>query len=182
MASVSPHDLLVPDLRNDDLRDMVDSIPDQGGALALYADHDFSDFRLTVTMLEIRRLNDVADYYGIIFRSSVDQSHCYLFEVSSSDGGQYVFSRYYDDGHNARPWQTLADGPAPSLLTGPRESNTISIEAHGNMFSFFINNKSVGAPITDQSKSALLSGEVGLYVEEQGAEVAFSHLYIQPSK
>lgn len=153
----------------------------QGAALALYADHTFNNFRLTVTMLETRRLNDAADYYGIIFHSTFDQSHCYLFEVSSSDGGQYVFSRYDDDGHNAQPWQTLADGPASSLLTGLGESNTISIQAHGTTFSFFVNNKSVGPSVTDQSKSALLSGEVGLYVEEQGAEVTFSHLYIQPS-
>ncbi|MBV9691484.1 MAG: DUF1080 domain-containing protein [Ktedonobacteraceae bacterium] len=147
----------------------------RGAIVALYANHKFNDFRLTVTTLEIRKSNQTPDYYGVVFRSTVDLSHYYLFEVSPSDGGQYLFSRYDDEGHKGRLWQTLADGSTPLL----RESNTIRIEVHGNTFAFFINNKPVIASVTDQS--ALLSGELGLYVEEQGAEVVFSHLFIQPS-
>ncbi len=145
-------------------------------ALALYTDHSFANFRLTVTMSEVNGLHDGADYYGVVLRSATDQSDYYLFEVVAWNGGQYAFLRY--NGH----YQTLAAGPAPSLLPRIGQSNTITVEASGNTFIFFLNGKAVGAPVTDSSRSALTSGEIGLCVEEQNAEVAFSHLHIEPLK
>lgn len=141
-------------------------------ALALYANHSFADLRLTVTMSEVHGLHDAADYYGVVLRSANDQSHYYLFEVSAWNGGQYAFLRYNGQ------YQTLAVGSAPSLLTRIRQSNAITVEAAGNTFTFFVNGRAVGTPVTDSSSSALSSGEIGLYVEEQDAEVAFSHLRI----
>jgi serine/threonine protein kinase len=145
-------------------------------ALALYTDHSFTNFRLTVTMSEVHGLHDGADYYGVVLRSATDQSGYYLFEVAAWNGGQYAFLRY--NGH----YQTLADGPAPSLLPRIGQSNTITVEANSNKFIFFLNGRAVGTPVTDSSRSALTSGEIGLCVEEQNAEVAFSHLHIEPLK
>ena len=145
-------------------------------ALALYAAHDFANLRLTVTMSEGHGQHDGADYYGVVIRSAADQSHYYVFEVVAWNGGQYAFLRY--DGQ----YETLATGPAPSLHLRPDQSNIITVEAIGNTFTFFINGKAVGNPITDSSKSAWASGEVGLYVEEQNAEVVFSNLVIKPLK
>ncbi|MEO8972757.1 MAG: protein kinase [Ktedonobacteraceae bacterium] len=142
-------------------------------ALALYADHSYNDFQLTVTMLEVKGPRNGADYYGIVFRSSAIQSSYYLFEMVAWGGGQYQFLRY--NGH----YTTLAGGPAPSLMTGTGKSNTVTIQAKDNSFSFLINGKSVGSSIKDTSHHALTSGEIGLYVEEQGTEVAFSHLYVK---
>lgn len=142
-------------------------------ALALYADHSYNDFKLTVTMSEIKGTRNGADYYGIVFRSSAIQSSYYLFEMVAWGGGQYQFLRY--NGH----YTTLAGGPAPSLITGLGKNNIVTIQAHDNTFSFLVNNKPVGSPTTDTSKHALTSGEIGLYVEEQGTEVAFSHLYVK---
>jgi serine/threonine protein kinase len=148
----------------------------QDVALALYNGDQFSKFRLTVTMSEIRATTERANYYGVVFRSAVDQSHYYLFEVVTKDRGQYAFLRF-DDGQ----WTSLASGPAPQLLSGPGQSNTITINAIDNTFTFSINEKPVdGKPATDPTKSLLQSGLIGLYVEEQGSEVAFSHLYIVP--
>jgi serine/threonine protein kinase len=161
------------DTHNRQLYHMVNQ-SQQGAIVALYANHKFNNFRLTITTLEIHKFNDTPDYYGVVFRSTVDLSHYYLFEISLSDGGQYLLSRYDDEGHKGGLWQPLAHGVVP-LLTA---SNTIRIEAHGNTFACFINNKPVVASVTDQA--ALFSGELGLYVEEQGAEVAFSHFSIQP--
>ena len=141
-------------------------------ALALYANHSFADLRLTVTMSEVHGLHDAADYYGVVLRSATDQSHYYLFEVSAWNGGQYAFLRYNGQ------YQTLAVGSAPSLLTRAGQSNAITVEAVGNTFTFFVNGRAVGTPVTDSSSSALNSGEIGLYVEEQDAEVAFSRLRI----
>ena len=141
-------------------------------ALALYADHSFANLRLTVTMLQVHGLHDASDYYGVVLRSAIDQSHYYLCEVSAWNGGQYAFIRYNGQ------YQTLAAGLAPSLLTRTGQSNAITVEAVGNTFTFFVNGRAVGTPVTDSSNSALTSGEIGLYVEEQDAEVAFSHLRI----
>jgi serine/threonine protein kinase len=145
-------------------------------ALALYANHTFNDFRLTVSMQEIQGSHNSADYYGIIFRASADQSRYYVFEVDTTEGGQYVFWRY--DGPQ---WRTIKAGPAPSLLLASGRSNTITVEAHGNIFTFLINGKPVDKAMIDSLQPALTSGEIGLYVEEQ-AEVAFSDLHVEVLK
>jgi len=142
-------------------------------ALAFYADHLYTNFRLTVTMSEIHGTLDGADYYGVAFRGDADQSHYYLFEVVAWGGGQYQFLRYDGDAH----WKTLAGGPASSMLATIGKDNTITVLANGNTFSFLINGKPVGPAITDSSPSALSTGEVGFSVEEEGAEIVFSHLY-----
>lgn len=146
-------------------------------ALALCQTHYFDNFSLTVSMQQIHAPVGEADFYGVIFRSTADQSHYYLFEIDPTAGGQYVFLRY--DGDSKTLWKRLAGGPAPSLSATPGQSNVVTIQAKGNTFSFYINNQPVGKPVTDTSKSPLLSGRVGLYVEDQGAEIAFSHLYIK---
>jgi len=142
-------------------------------ALAFYANHLYTNFRLTVTMSEIHGTLDGADYYGVAFRGDADQSHYYLFEVVAWGGGQYQFLRYDGDAH----WKTLAGGPASSMLATFGKDNTITVLANGNTFSFLINGKPVGPAITDSSPSALSTGEVGFSVEEEGAEIVFSHLY-----
>ena len=145
----------------------------QDGALALYSGKKYSKFRLTVTMAQLHSSSENADYYGVVFRSSADQSHYYLFEVVTRAHPEYVVSRF-DSGQ----WHTLAFGSAPSLIPGLKQNNTVIINASGNSFTFSINNKSVTGAVTDPAQSPLRSGLVGLYVEDQGAEVAFSHLYV----
>ena len=144
-------------------------------ALALYQAHQYTDFRLTVTMTQVH-VSGGTGYYGIILRAADDESRYYLFEISTTGLGQYGFSRY--DAQKAPPWVPLAKDKAPSLLTAPGKSNTVSIEARGNSFKFQINGKAVGDPVTDTAKLPLTSGQIGLCVENQGSEVAFSHLYI----
>lgn len=145
----------------------------QNVALALYAAHQYTNFRLFVSMTEVHGSHDSADYYGIVFRSAADQSRYYVFEVVSWGSGDYAFWRF--DGK----WNLLASGPAPSLLTSTGAVNTIGVDAAGNTFSFTINHRPVGPSVIDTSRQAMTSGEVGLYVEEN-SEIAFSHLYITP--
>lgn len=138
-------------------------------ALALYEGQQFENFRLSVTMTQIRAAQADRDYYGVVFRCAPDQSHYYLFEIVPT--GQYDFMRY--DGY----WTNLVNGWSPALTAG--KSNTITIEANGNTFIFSVNGKTVGAPVKDASSALLSTGQVGLYVENQGVEIAFSHLYIE---
>jgi len=143
-------------------------------ALAFYGNHQFSNFRLSVTLSETHSSQSGADYYGVVFRASPDQSSYYLFDVDASNGGGYTFYRY--DGQ----WHTLAAGAVASFAPGLGQHNVITVEAKGNTFSFFINGKSVDKPVIDVSKSALNAGEIGLCVEDKNSEVVFSHMYITP--
>ena len=143
-------------------------------ALALYSGHLFSDFRLSVTMDEVQAQHSGANYYGVVFRCSADQARYYLFEIGTTAGAQYDFLLRYDG-----QWKSLADGYPSAPIHGNGQSNTVTIEAHSNTFTFQINGRQVGAPVTVAAKPPMTAGQVGLYVEDQGAEVAFSHLYIQ---
>jgi serine/threonine protein kinase len=143
-------------------------------ALAFYGDHEYSNFRLSVTLSEISSLKNGADYSGIVFRASADQSHYYLFDVDASGGGGYTFYRY--DGQ----WHILAAGQTASFLPGLGQHNVITVMAKGNTFSFFINGKAIGKAVTDVAKFALSKGEIGLCVEESNSKVAFSHMYVTP--
>jgi hypothetical protein len=143
--------------------------------ISLFQGDTYGDFQLSVTMQEMRGPNNNC-YYGVVFRSASDQSQYYLFEVLTSgvdQYGKYAFWRYDET------WTPLVTGDAPALLTDPGKSNTLTVKAQGDHFSFTINQKALGQTVTDSSKSALKLGQIGLYVETQGSEIAFSHLYVK---
>jgi eukaryotic-like serine/threonine-protein kinase len=142
--------------------------------------YQFANFRLTVITSEIHGSQDGGDFYGIIFRASTDQAHYYLFGITASNGGQYEFLQYNGQTKtkNGNSWNTIKTGRLTSLLPGLGQLNTITVEAKGNSFTFFVNNKQVDKPIIDKSGNVFTSGEIGLYVEELNTEVAFSHLHI----
>ncbi|MBE3561823.1 MAG: protein kinase [Ktedonobacteraceae bacterium] len=142
-------------------------------ALALYSGRRFGDFRLSVTMQELHSLGNGADYYGVVFRCSTDQSSYYLFEIVTSRVGQYVFMRY-----SGSHGKALAAGQSSAIKTGPKQNNTIVIQAQANTFTFHINDVQLGEPVADDPARFLSAGLVGLYVEDQGVEVVFSRLYI----
>jgi hypothetical protein len=143
-------------------------------ALYGYGSYLYKNFNLTVTMSEITSPQDGVDYYGVVFRAALDQAHYYLFEITSYRGGLYDFLR--KDGNSS--WRPLQNGAAPMLKSGIGQNNTITVEARGNTFTLFINDVQLRPPVTDTSASALMSGGVGLIVEEKNAEVAFSGLKI----
>jgi len=145
-------------------------------AIAFYTGHAYSNFRLQVTAQEIKGSFNSADYYGVTFRTSVDQSNYYLFDVTAWSMGQYGFLRYDGGSH----WSILGYGQAPGFLTQAGQPNVLGIEARNNTFTFTINGHQVGQPVQDLSTKALASGEIGLIVEEQKTEVAFSGLSIVP--
>ena len=147
----------------------------------LYNSHDYTDFRLTVTGTLARGDNLDSDYYGVVIRATSDASNFYLFEISNSsngDSGNYTFYRYQK---NSTGWVYLTSNTVSSMHLGIGKSNTITIVAQGNTFTFFVNNKEVGKAV-DNSKAALVSGNIGLYVEGGNIEVPFSGLFIQELK
>ena len=140
-------------------------------ALALYEGPAYSNFHLTVTASEVTP-SKYGNYYGVVFRAALDQSHYYLFEVTPDEGGRYNILR-----NDRGSWQYLDSGLAPSVNQKPGQENTLAIVADGNTFTFSVNGIQV-SEYTDRSESAFSSGAIGLYVEDQNEEVAFSKLHI----
>jgi serine/threonine protein kinase len=137
----------------------------------------FDNFRLSVSVSELSGVRNGGDYYGIIFRSSEDELHYYLFEITASGGGQYLFFRH--DGTKLE-WKNLAGGTLKnSLSPNFGQMNTITIVAKGNSFTFYVNGKLIVKTVSDNSGTQFTSGEIGLYVEGPNTEVAFSNLHIK---
>jgi hypothetical protein len=67
----------------------------------------------------------------------------------------------------------------PSLNTAARQSNTIVAQITGNSFTFSVNGASVLTAFKDTLSPLFATGEVGLMVEENNVEVAFSHMFIK---
>ena len=121
--------------------------------------------------------------FGMIFRYSQNAkgvSTFYSFEVvnTAGDNGKYWFYKY--DSSKANPWTPLwsqnfgaefHEGHAPNSI------NTFKILEKGNTFTFLVNGKVVGKPITDKSYP---TGFVGMLVNLNGTEIAFSNLRIDP--
>lgn len=148
--------------------------PQGAPAMAFYDDHIYANFRLQVTTAEIKGSFNGADYYGVAFRASPDQSRYYLFDVTAWGGGLYDFLRY--DGGDR--WTTLLDGQIPSFQVAAGKANTLAIVARDNTFTLYVNGQQVGQPVRDRSSKIRYSGQVGLVVEEPKTEVAFSKLLL----
>ena len=58
------------------------------------------------------------------------------------------------------------------------QKNVITIDVKNKTFTFFVNNNQLGKPVTDTSNQPLSSGAIGLSVEGENTEVAFSQLNI----
>ncbi|HYX51322.1 MAG TPA: serine/threonine-protein kinase, partial [Ktedonobacteraceae bacterium] len=136
-------------------------------ALYNFGNTKFTNFRITVTTSEIHGVHDNGDYYGLVLRSSANLQNYYLFEITPSGEGQYGF------------WRSGKQIPLKSdsvsfIKLNSDENNVISILVKNNTFTFFVNNKQLGKPFTDTSNHPLRSGAIGLSVEGDNTEVAFS--------
>lgn len=153
----------------------IDNIlPPSVPAIVFYQDHNYGNFRIQVTALEVSAVLNGGDYYGLAFRAPLDQSRYYLFEITTWGHGQFVFLRY-DGGTN---WNALASGSLADFNLKAGSPNTLSVEARDDTFTLSLNGKITGKPVRDHSKKGLTVGKIGLIVEEHGAKVRFSHLYI----
>lgn len=100
----------------------------------------------------------------------------YAFEILNRASGQYQFWKY-DDTKTGNPWSEIwSKGFGSEFLqgSGPTHSNTVAVASNGTMFTFTVNGTQVGT----LHDSSFASGSVGMLVNLDGAEVAFSHLLI----
>ncbi len=123
--------------------------------------------------------------FGMIFRYSqqtkngTTRSTFYSFEVVNTPGanGKYWFYKY--DSSSANPWTAIWSqnfGKEFNEGHGAGAINTFKVLANGSNFSFVVNGKQVNAkPVVDKS---FPSGNVGMLVNLNGTEVAFSKMLI----
>jgi len=109
----------------------------------------------------------------------------YSFDVVNAKNGEYQFQKYQgtsDAGNTNGTWTPI--WPKAEKIAhfgnefhfghGPKSKNTFSIVVNGNKFTFMVNGKQVG---TAQDAS-LKKGGIGMFVNLQGTEVAFSNLLL----
>jgi serine/threonine protein kinase len=139
-----------------------------------------------LTMNEVRG-DDTSpvNSFGMIFRytqqnkAGTTVNTFYSFEVVNTPGtnGKYWFYKY--DSSSANPWTPIWSqdyGAEFHEGQGPKVVNTIKIIMNGSNFSFVVNGKLVNSkPVVDKSYS---TGNVGMVVNLDGTEIAFSNLFV----
>jgi serine/threonine protein kinase len=101
----------------------------------------------------------------------------YAFEVLNKPGGQYQFWKYDSSKDNTNPWTLLwSKGFGAEFLqgSGPHYINTLKVMDTGKNFTFMVNGTQVGM----SQDGSFVNGSIGMLVNLNGAEVAFSHLLL----
>jgi serine/threonine protein kinase len=124
--------------------------------------------------------------FGMILYATIQNANSkqiakfYAFEVLNKANGQYQFWKYDNSKTGTNSWTSLwTKNFGKEFLQGSGSSymNTFKIIADGKMFTFFVNGKQVGT----WKDSSFSSGRVGMLVNLDGAEVAFSNLLLTHS-
>jgi serine/threonine protein kinase len=156
---------------------------DNNSALPLLPGETFSGpMAYTITMQEVKG-DDTSPYnwFGVVLRYSEHQQDgrtvktFYCFDYEPADG-IYQF-RMYNSGFaaDASAWSDIWHmRSGREYRTGHRAQNTVKVFANGSDFTFFVNGKRVG----ETRDNSLTSGQVGMVVNQQGAEVAYSNLIL----
>jgi serine/threonine protein kinase len=101
----------------------------------------------------------------------------YAFEVLNGPGGDYQFWKYDNSKSGASPWNMLWSKKFGSEFhrgSGPAHVNAFRVIATGKSFTFLVNGHKVGT----WKDGSFSSGSIGMLVNLQGAEVAFSNLLL----
>jgi hypothetical protein len=102
----------------------------------------------------------------------------YSFEVENTLGGYYRLWKYDDTNANStNAWTDLWHTKYGSEFHeghGPQATNVFKIAMNGGLFTFMVNDKTVGTT-TDKSFS---NGMMGMTVNLNGTEVAFKNLLV----
>lgn len=148
-------------------------------ALPLLPGENYTNMAYTVTWQEVKG-DDKADFdfFGIVFRYSEQQNngntvHTFYAFVYMPSTGEYQLRKFNDSQGN--PWTIVwHQGKGKEYNTGHNAKNTVKVAANGSKFTFIVNGKQVG---TAQDKD-LTSGQIGMIVNLNGFEVAYSNLTV----
>ncbi|HTI15022.1 MAG TPA: protein kinase [Dictyobacter sp.] len=165
----------------DNAYDITD-IGNQGNAVILPDETLTGTVAYTLTMQEIKGDDTSKDAFGMIFRFNQQQKNgklvrtFYSFVVTNTKGGQYQLWRY-DDSNATSPWTQVKNGQLPlgSEFHQGKGKNTITILMNGSTFTVTVNGKQLSKTFQDTTYT---SGGVGMIVNNNGTEVAFSNLLL----
>jgi serine/threonine protein kinase len=159
---------------------------DTGAAVALPARTFDDPLAYTLTQQEVNGDDtNTKNSFGMIFRFSQTTkggqkvTTFYSFEVVNVKGGEYQFWRY-DDSNKDNAWTRINN---ETMLFGNefhqgKAANTIKIFMQGNKFTVTVNGKALPKTFQDD---ALKTGTVGMIVNNNGTEVAYSNLLLTRS-
>ncbi len=155
-------------------------------AIALLPDETLSGsyaYSLTMEALSGDE-STVTNQFGLVFNFNVHQKNgntyksFYIFEVANKKGGNYQLLKYDDSSNQANgPWTTLWSGHYGGEFHfghGPKSVNTFKVVISGKNFMLMVNGKKVGSA----QDGSLTSGLVGMLVNLDKTEVAFSNLLL----
>lgn len=141
-------------------------------------------FVYTLTMEQIKGdQTSLNNQFGMILYATVQNTQgkqidkFYAFEILNKAGGQYQFWKYDNSKNASNPWNMLWSknlGKEFKQGSGPSHVNTVTILAKDKKFTFTVNGKQVGT----WKDGSFYSGSVGMLVNLNGAEVAFSNLLL----
>jgi hypothetical protein len=139
----------------------------------------------TVTMEEIKgndgsATNDI----GVVLDLNQQDSGSlvittfYAFEILNWNGHNgYRFFKYDNNTKNATNWTTIASMNAGKELhpgQGPNAVNTVRVVDNAGSFTFYVNGQKVGTG----KDTSLQPGYLGMLVNNQGTEVAYSNMLV----
>lgn len=172
------------------------TVNSQNSAIALLPSVSVPDaFVYTLTMQAIRGdetgTTTGPNAFGMIFcfnqqiKGKKTITTFYSFDVVNVKNGEYQFQKYQgtsDAGNTTGTWAPIWPKAEKTVHFGnefhfghsPKSKNTFSVVVNGNKFTFVVNGKQVG---TAQDAS-LKKGGIGMFVNLQGTEVAFSNLLL----
>jgi len=135
-------------------------------------------YSYSLTMQQVKGdQNSPFNFYGLLLRYSEDKKQVptfYFFSIINDKGqSKYQFRRY--DGHTPKdqnPWvATPFEHAAGNELHKGNDPNIVKIIVDGSHFTFLVNGKQVG---TAQDTKYAETGSLGMGVNQQGSEVAFT--------
>ena len=164
-------------------------ITDRGnnGRAAVLLGQSFSGpIGYTLTMQEVNGDDGSANNsFGMIFRFNQQSSGgntvttFYSFEVVNMKGGEYQFWKYDDSkGMNTSPWTKIWSAPFGNEFHqghGAQSANTFKVFMNGGTFTIMVNGKALNQTVKD---GTFANGMVGMIVNLNGTEVAFSNLLL----
>jgi serine/threonine protein kinase len=124
--------------------------------------------------------------FGMIFDATIQSANgkqidtFYAFEVLNKAEGDYQFWKYDNGKNSSDPWTSLWSknfGKEFHQGSGSSHINTLKVKISGQTFTFLVNGTQVGT----WKDGSFTRGNVGMLVNLDGAEVAFSDLLITNS-
>ncbi len=125
----------------------------------------------------------ITNQFGLVFNFGVHQKNgktyksFYIFEVANTKGGNYQLLKYDDGSNPNKPWTTIWSGSFGKEFHqghGLKNTNTFKVVISGKKFTLLVNGKKVG----DAQDGSLMGGLVGMLVNLNKTEVAFSNLLL----